>query len=85
MMSGAKNIVKNMIQAIGNVGKSVLRGEHMQRWEAFNNIFGTNDSLEKQINQIYEIMLLEHRRDKNFDENKLRKLAEEWLKEEDMA
>ena len=57
----------------------------MQRWEAFNNIFGTNDSLEKQINQIYEIMLLEHRRDKNFDENKLRKLAEEWLKEEDMA
>ena len=57
----------------------------MQRWEAFNKMLDRNDSLAKQVEQIYAIKILEHDSKKNFDKSGLRKSIETWLKEEDMA
>lgn len=84
MMNGAKNIVKSIIRGIGNVGKSVLKGDYMQRWEAFNKMLDRNDSLAKQVEQIYAIKILDHDSKKNFDKSRLRKSIETWLKEEEI-
>ena len=81
-MRGVKSIVKNMVVGIGSAGKSVLRGEHMERWRTFNEMFGTNERLEEQIDQIYAITILEQRGNKKFDRKGLRKSIEEWLRDE---
>ena len=57
----------------------------MQRWEAFNEMLGRDDSLEKQVEQIYAIKILDHGSKRNFDKKRLEKSIEAWLKEEDMA
>lgn len=57
----------------------------MQRWEAFNKMLDRNDSLAKQVEQIYAIKILDHDSKKNFDKSGLRKSIEKWLEEEDMA
>ena len=57
----------------------------MQRWEAFNKMLDRNDSLAKQVEQIYAIKMLDHDSKKNSDKKGLRKGIEAWLKEEDMA
>ena len=57
----------------------------MQRWEAFNKLLDRDDSLAKQVEQIYAIKILDHDSKKGFDRSGLRKSIETWLKEEDMA
>jgi len=85
MMNGVKNIVRSIIQEIGNAGKNISKGDYMQRWEAFNKMLDRNDNLAKQVEQIYAIKILDHASKKNFDKKGLRKSIEAWLKEEDMA
>ena len=84
-MNGVRSIAKNTLWEIGNAGKSTLKGDDMQRWEAFNKMLDRNDSLAKQVEQIYAIKILDHDSKKNFDKSRLRKSIETWLKEEDMA
>lgn len=84
MTSGAKNIVRSIIRGIGNAGKSVLRGDYMQRWEAFNRLLDRDDSLAKQVEQIYAIKILDHGSKRNFDKKRLEKSIEAWLKEEEI-
>ena len=84
MMNGVKNIARSIIRVIGNVGKSVLKGDYMQRWEAFNKMLDRNDSFDKQVEQIYAIKILDHDGKKNFDKSGLRKSIETWLKEEEI-
>jgi hypothetical protein len=57
----------------------------MQRWEAFNKLLDRDDSLAKQVEQIYAIKILDHDSKKNFDKSGLRKRIETWLKEDDMT
>lgn len=57
----------------------------MQRWEAFNKLLDRDDSLAKQVEQIYAIKILDHGSKRNFDKKRLEKSIEAWLKEEDMA
>ena len=84
MMNGAKNIVRSIIRGIGNAGKSFLKGDDMQRWEAFNKMLGRDDSLEKQVERIYAIKILDYGSKKNFNKEKLQKSIEAWLKEGDV-
>jgi hypothetical protein len=56
----------------------------MQRWEAFNKMLDRNDSLAKQVEQIYAIKILDHDSKKNSDKKGLRKSIEAWLKEEEI-
>ena len=56
----------------------------MQRWEAFNKMLDRDDSLAKQVQQIYAIKILDYGSKRNFNKEKLQKSIEDWLKEEDV-
>ena len=56
----------------------------MQRWEAFNKMLNRDDSLEKQVEWIYAIKILDYGSKKNFNKEKLQKSIEAWLKEGDV-